>query len=176
MKICQLAFACALLFFSCKKSDQTDPQNNIQVPNKPATLKSTVVSASRVRITWADSSNNEDGFFIERKTDGSSYTTVGTTTMNTISFEDLNIQADSIYTYRVFSHNAAGKSVEPSNTITIKTTAVSITQLSFGGKIWSKENLEVSQYLNGDAIPEVSSPLEWENLTSGAWCWYNNDS
>lgn len=43
-------------------------------------------------------------------------------------------------------------------------------------KIWTKENLKVSHYRNGDLIPQVQNNLQWQNLTAGAWCWYNNDS
>ncbi len=42
-------------------------------------------------------------------------------------------------------------------------------------KIWMKSNLNVSHYKNGDAIPEVSNPAQWTGLTTGAWCYYNND-
>ncbi len=37
-------------------------------------------------------------------------------------------------------------------------------------------NLDVSNYRNGDPIPHVTDPLVWIGLTTGAWCWYNNDS
>ena len=39
-----------------------------------------------------------------------------------------------------------------------------------------QQNLTVSHYQNGDTIPEVSDSATWANLTTGAWCWYNNDS
>ena len=41
---------------------------------------------------------------------------------------------------------------------------------------WTKKNLNVSRYRNGDIIPQVTDPTEWANLTTGAWCYYNNDS
>jgi len=41
---------------------------------------------------------------------------------------------------------------------------------------WMAKNLDVSRYRNGDTIPQVTDPTEWANLTTGAWCWYNNDS
>ena len=41
---------------------------------------------------------------------------------------------------------------------------------------WMQQNLTVSHYQNGDGIPEVSDSATWANLTTGAWCWYNNDS
>ena len=41
---------------------------------------------------------------------------------------------------------------------------------------WMGRNLNVSRYNNGDPIPQVTDPQEWMSLTSGAWCWFNNDS
>jgi uncharacterized protein (TIGR02145 family) len=38
------------------------------------------------------------------------------------------------------------------------------------------KNLEVAFYRNGDPIPQVTDPTEWAGLTTGAWCYYNNDS
>jgi uncharacterized protein (TIGR02145 family) len=40
---------------------------------------------------------------------------------------------------------------------------------------WTTSNLNVSKYRNGDVIPQVTDPTEWSQLTSGAWCYYNND-
>jgi hypothetical protein len=41
---------------------------------------------------------------------------------------------------------------------------------------WMQKNLSVSHYRNGDIIPQVTDYSQWLNLTTGAWCWYNNDS
>jgi uncharacterized protein (TIGR02145 family) len=43
-------------------------------------------------------------------------------------------------------------------------------------QVWMQKNLDVSKYRNGDDIPQVTDPLVWPTLTTGAWCWYNNDS
>lgn len=43
-------------------------------------------------------------------------------------------------------------------------------------KKWTQTNLNVSHYRNGDVIPQVTNPIQWANLTTGAWCYYNNDS
>src|SRR5690606_4476627 len=43
-------------------------------------------------------------------------------------------------------------------------------------QMWLVENLNTAHYLNGDEIPQVTNPTEWANLTTGAWCYYNNDS
>ncbi|MEI6089552.1 MAG: FISUMP domain-containing protein [bacterium] len=42
-------------------------------------------------------------------------------------------------------------------------------------QFWMGCNLNVAHYRNGDPIPQVSDPLEWRALTTGAWCYYNND-
>ena len=42
-------------------------------------------------------------------------------------------------------------------------------------QIWMQKNLAVDHYRNGDPIPQVTDPTEWASLTTGAWCYYNND-
>lgn len=48
--------------------------------------------------------------------------------------------------------------------------------VTIGTQIWTSCNLNVDTYRNGDPIPEVSDPVAWAALTTGAWCWYANDS
>jgi len=45
-----------------------------------------------------------------------------------------------------------------------------------GNQMWSTKNLDITSYRNGDPIPHVTDSAQWTNLTTGAWCWYNNDS
>jgi uncharacterized protein (TIGR02145 family) len=47
---------------------------------------------------------------------------------------------------------------------------------TIGHQIWMTENLKVKKYRNGDTIPQVQDPLQWSQLTTGAWCYYQNDS
>ena len=42
-------------------------------------------------------------------------------------------------------------------------------------QVWMVCNLDVDTYRNGDPIPEVQDSMQWANLTTGAWCNYNND-
>jgi uncharacterized protein (TIGR02145 family) len=41
---------------------------------------------------------------------------------------------------------------------------------------WMTKNLDVDKYRNGDLIPKVTDPTAWAALTTGAYCYYNNDS
>lgn len=47
--------------------------------------------------------------------------------------------------------------------------------VKIGNQEWMSKNLDVDCYANGDPIPQVQNPKEWENLKTGAWCYYNND-
>jgi len=48
-------------------------------------------------------------------------------------------------------------------------------EVAIGSQTWKCSNLNVSTYRNGDPIPEVTDPVAWDALTTGAWCHYNND-
>jgi uncharacterized protein (TIGR02145 family) len=47
--------------------------------------------------------------------------------------------------------------------------------IQIGSQCWMAENLKVTHYRNGDPIPNVTSDYIWFELTTGAYCNYNND-
>ena len=49
-------------------------------------------------------------------------------------------------------------------------------KIKIGEQIWMDKNLNTDHYRNGDLIPQVQNEVQWKNLTTGAWCYYNNDS
>ena len=49
-------------------------------------------------------------------------------------------------------------------------------EIKIGTQIWTTKNLDVSTYRNGDAIPQVQDEEEWKNLSTGAWCNYENEA
>jgi len=44
------------------------------------------------------------------------------------------------------------------------------------GQEWMAENLRTTVYANGDLIPNITDNVQWDNLTTGAWAHFNNDS
>jgi hypothetical protein len=71
--------------------------------------------AAQLKLTWADSSNNEDGFKIERKigTTGT-FSQIASVAANTLSYADANVTAGTTYCYRTSAFNTGGTS-SPSN-------------------------------------------------------------
>ena len=55
------------------------------------------------------------------------------------------------------------------------TAADNTPRVVIGAQTWTTKNLNVSVYKNGDPIPYVSDGT-WASLTTGAYCYYNNDS
>jgi uncharacterized protein (TIGR02145 family) len=47
--------------------------------------------------------------------------------------------------------------------------------VTIGTQVWMVENLKVTRFRNGDAIPKVIDNAEWDGLSSGAYCEYDND-
>jgi len=48
--------------------------------------------------------------------------------------------------------------------------------INYGAQDWAIENTEVVTYRDGTPIPEVTDGGQtWSNLTTGAWCYYDND-
>jgi len=48
--------------------------------------------------------------------------------------------------------------------------------ITIGTQVWMQKNLNVCKYRNGDPIPQVTDPTQWGNLTTGAWCYYENNT
>ncbi len=48
--------------------------------------------------------------------------------------------------------------------------------IGIGNQCWMKENLKVTKYKDGTSIPNITDNTTWMGLTTGAYCWYNNDA
>jgi hypothetical protein len=80
------------------------------VPQTPANLAASAASSSQINLNWTDTSNNEDGFKIERSTDNVNFAQINTTGANSTTFMDTGLSTATTYYYRVRAYNAQGNS------------------------------------------------------------------
>jgi len=99
------------------------PSNVVEVttpdvpPAAPTSLMTTAVTSSQVDLAWTDNSGNEDGFVIERSTDGgATWNPVGQTGAGVATFSDTTVIPGNSYLYQVYAFNANGNSL-PSNSV-----------------------------------------------------------
>jgi uncharacterized protein (TIGR02145 family) len=76
---------------------------------------------------------------------------------------------------RIMSAGACINYIDLPAMTTTTTTTCSLPDVTIDSQIWTGCNLSVTTYRNGDPIPEVTDPTAWVALTTGAWCYYNND-
>ena len=59
---------------------------------------------------------------------------------------------------------------------TVSYDGVTYNTVSIGNQCWFKENLRTTKYNDGTSITNVTDKATWTSTTSGAYCWFNNDS
>lgn len=98
-----------------------------------------------------------------------------------------NLNPETTYYIKAYAANSAGTAY--GNEIEFKTlpTVKSGGRIEFdadgniyktveiNGQIWLTENLKTTKYCNGDNIPSINFS-QWEDMTSGAWTYYDEDS
>ena len=81
-------------------------------PKPPSNLGATAISSSQINLSWADNSDNETGFAIERCAGAgcANFTEINRVNLNVNTFVDPGLTAQTTYRYRVLAFNAAGNS------------------------------------------------------------------
>ena len=82
----------------------------LSVPAAPTNLTATVAKNGQITLKWADKSNNETGFQVERSNDGSVFAVIATTVTNGTNYKDTRVVAGQTYYYRVAAKNNVGLS------------------------------------------------------------------
>lgn len=120
----KLVFIFALFFMSCSSPDSDESP----LPDSPNSLIAAATSTSEIKLTWSQNGVNTIGFKIERKTGSEQFSqiTVIKNSESTI-YTDGNLQASTIYTYRVRAYNTQENS-SYSNEVSAETNAVIVPQ------------------------------------------------
>ena len=90
----------------------------------PTNLTVTVVSYNGIDLSWQDNSDNESGFRVQRRVDGSDdWVEIGTTAANATMFSDTGLEPTTTYHYRVRAFNIIQSSAF-SNQVQVRTVEV----------------------------------------------------
>lgn len=93
-------------------------------PAAPSTLVATAFSSTVITLAWADNSDNETGFVIERSLDGvTGWSVIHTTAPLIIAYVDANLTPETEYFYRVKATNTG---VDSTYTLTDSTTTLAV--------------------------------------------------
>jgi len=120
-----------------------------------------------VMLAWSDSTD-ADMYYIYRSTQA--YTDFGIidSSLTTDYIDEDAATASTKYFYYVTAIN-------PCESVTDIDGNVYQT-IQIGNQCWMAENLKVTHYSNGDAIPNVTNTNTWINLVIGSYCVYDNDT
>jgi titin len=79
-------------------------------PAPPSNLVATAVSPSRIELAWTDASTYEQGFRLERSTDGVNFTLLVSPAANATTYPNTSLIAGQTYTYRIRAYDGANNS------------------------------------------------------------------
>jgi hypothetical protein len=93
-------------------ANATTPTCPVQLPTAP-TITNIKTLKYTADITWADNSNDEDGFNIYRGTSPTNLTLIATVGADTTFYHDSGLTRKSIYYFKVCAYNGSGESCSP---------------------------------------------------------------
>src|SRR3989344_4912853 len=106
-----------LSFGSCSKDSATNPDDGGNQGKPPIGVVIRVINSMAqepnrgMRLSFIDISDNEEGFYLERREIGKSFENIANLPKNTEEYEDWkNIKASTFYSYRIKAHNEFGSS------------------------------------------------------------------
>ncbi|NNC66973.1 MAG: hypothetical protein HKN83_02925 [Gammaproteobacteria bacterium] len=106
-------------------------------PVAPSSFSASAQNTGDIALTWADNSNNEQNFMVQRSSNGGGFATITNLPANTTSYTDsyTNLTVDTAYTYQVVAMNAIGSVASNTSTATAleRTVASSSPAASDGG-------------------------------------------
>jgi uncharacterized protein (TIGR02145 family) len=144
-----------------------DSSTVFQVDASGSTDREDPVNALQVRWDWEDDGAWDTDYSIT-KTASHQYDTEGTKTIR-LEVRDTFGQTDTTSGQVTISNDSG----DPGTVTDID--GNEYTTVKIGNQWWLVENLRVTHYRNGAAIPIVISPQSWYAATNGAYCYYDND-
>ena len=143
-------------------------------PASPTNLMLTNITKSAITLNWTDNSSNENGFKIERSTNGGSTWALLVALGDGVqSYTNSGLSAGSAYTYRVQAFNSYGASAYTvaAGASTLPPTPVHLHGLSVSaatcGSNWNASALVTVRDASGMAVPGATVTITLSNGATG---------
>ena len=175
LTILMLALVSTLLIFTGCEDDEDEPTNSAPVANFESDQTNIAAGES---VTFTDQSTNEpiswswdfgDGSTSTDASPSHTYNSAGSYTVElTVTNEhgsDTETKTDYITVSSSVNWGDGVTDIDGNN----------YTSVIIGDQEWIAENLKTTTYNNGTSIDLVTNDTNWQNNTTGAYCWYDND-
>lgn len=91
-------------------ADATTQAPPVTIPQPPSALVATAGSSSQINLNWTDNAKDENGFEVERSTDGTNFTKIADVAANATTYSNSGLNSSTKYYYRIRAKNSAGNS------------------------------------------------------------------
>lgn len=160
----------------------TVPAIAYEAPNGPTSCSASRSSDTKATVTWVNgdvtTTRPRNNNYIERSTDGGSWTQIASIAGTTSNYTDNGISANHRYAYRVRSGNSAGKSGYATSgyiyttpaapaSVTVSKTAATTVQVGITG---------AAPYATGYDVARKDGSADWVRLASNAAMPYTDSS
>ena len=81
-----------------------------EIPQAPSNLRLRRISGNSIDLVWRDNATNEEGYYVERSLDGTTFSLVDTLPAGTTTYTDSSLTTSTTYWYQVQAYNADGVS------------------------------------------------------------------
>src|SRR5690606_15823008 len=129
-------------------------------PAAPSAFTAVDVTASKIKLEWQDNADNEEGYTLERRSSASdAYDSVAELPANTITFDEIDLQPNTTYSYRLSAYNAIGNS----EYATINATTLNVTPASPSELNASSTASSITLTWTDNADNETDYIVEWSS-------------
>jgi len=151
--------------------------NSIPAPeNLTYTLENISYPTADIHLDWDYSMGGIDGFKVKKN--GTLLPEV--IPAGTTEWTDIGVNIENSNTYQVLAfyqtYNSAFSNEVSASISCTDYDGNEYDVILIGDQIWMAENLKVTHYRNGDEIENVTDGTQWANLTTGAYCYYDNNA
>lgn len=109
-------------------------------PAVPSNVSIGEVTSNSAQVSWSDNSDNEQGFKVERSSNGVNFSQVATVGTGTTSYLDTSLSNNTRYWYRVAAYNESGSTISPPSapkyTLAAAPSNVSVSSGEVGGQAY----------------------------------------